>query len=385
MPCFACSVPQVGRVVLCAALLNVIAGCNAGAPYPGRKAKVDVVCHCRSGAVDVALCQPRQEVRNDVSACSNRFLTVCPPDCPQIVFGDSDGNDDEVHLDDVLVDLGDLNGSLSQSGCLDGSALSCALAPLPCVHCGKQACVSCSGRLHEMAKEFTVETWLDYQDFYSCRNLTALGFGLGTAAIIANTSLDEDFQQWHDENWRNDRLADSFTWLGDGQIMIPVFAGAALIGSSPDNDGTPLGTIGEWGSRCSRSVLVGGPPMLAFKYFLNASRPADEFTSRWRPFDDPYDCSTVSGHAFIGAISFLNAAKMADEPALKVAFYTLSVMPGWARVNNRRHYLSQAMLGWWFAYLAANVADRTERFQQNYIITPFVTSDTVGMQTVCFF
>ena len=79
-----------------------------------------------------------------------------------------------------------------------------------------------------------------------------------------------------------------------------------------------------------------------------------------------------------------HAAKMADDPVLKIAFYTLSAMPAWARINDRRHYLSQAMLGWWFAYLAADVADRTERFQRNFILTPIMTGDAAGLQAACF-
>ena len=218
--------------------------------------------------------------------------------------------------------------------------------------------------------------------------MALVGLGLGTAAILANTSLDEDFQRWHDEDVRSnssDDLARFFTWFGDGQITIPVFAVAAVVGSPPDSRCRPLSVIGQWGSRCSRSVIVGGATTLAFKYFLNASRPADGFTSRWRPFDSPYSDGAVSGHAFIGAIPFLNAAKVTEDPALKVAFYTLSVFPAWARINDRRHYLSQAMLGWYFAYLAADVADRTERFQRNYVITPLVSHNTVGMQTAYFF
>jgi hypothetical protein len=256
-------------------------------------------------------------------------------------------------------------------------------APLPCVHCGRQCCVFCAARLHETLSEFAVETWLDCQDFYSCRGVALMGLGLGVAAILANTSLDQEFQQWHDRDVQSDSsddLADFFTWFGEGQITIPIYAAAALAAPPSDSTGYPLSVIGEWGSRCSRSVLVGGPPMLAFKYFLNASRPADEFTSRWRPCDEPYRGGAVSGHAFMGAIPFLNAAKMTDNLAMKAALYTVSVMPAWARLNDRRHYLSQAMLGWWFAYLAADVADRTERFQTNFVVTPITTPEMAGLQ-----
>ncbi|MHC4178796.1 MAG: phosphatase PAP2 family protein [Planctomycetota bacterium] len=300
------------------------------------------------------------------------------------------GIDEEVYVEGVLVDLWEAGGSGNQYDWTAGCALDperrFALTSLPCVHCGQQCCVFCVGRLHETLTEFAVETWLDHQDFYSCPGLTLVGLGLGTAAIVANTSLDEDFQQWYDEDVHGDSsddLARFCTWFGEGELMIPIFAAAAVVGSPSDSTCHPLGVIGQWGNRCSRSVLVGGPPMLAFKHFLNASRPEDQFTSRWRFFDNPHSDGAVSGHAFVGAIPFLSAAKMTDNLALKAAFYTLSVMPAWARINDRRHYLSQAMLGWWFAYLAADVADRTERLQKNFVLTPVLTPDATGLQAAC--
>jgi membrane-associated phospholipid phosphatase len=69
----------------------------------------------------------------------------------------------------------------------------------------------------------------------------------------------------------------------------------------------------------------------------------------------------VSGHAFIGGITFLNAAAMTDSKLLKCGLYVASAMPAWSRVIQDKHYLSQAIMGWWFAYLSTVAVDMTDQ------------------------
>ncbi len=226
---------------------------------------------------------------------------------------------------------------------------------------------------------------LDFQDFYSLRGLAIMGAQVGVAAVLANTSLDGDFQNWHDDNVRSndsDDLADGVRWLGEGKIMIPIFAGAAVLECFAKSDQPVLQTVGNWGSRCSRSVLVGGPAVLGVAYLLGASRPVEDRGSGWKPFDD---YNSISGHSFIGATPFLTAANMTQSVPLKVAFYGLSTLPAWSRVNDRRHYLSQALLGWGFAWLAADVVNRTERGQQNWVVVPYAAGDGMGLQSIVAF
>jgi membrane-associated phospholipid phosphatase len=195
--------------------------------------------------------------------------------------------------------------------------------------------------------------------------------GLGIAGVLANTPLDESFQDWYDERVHSsgsDDFSEAVRWLGDGRIMIPVFAGAALLDVHAKNLHESLTPVEAWGNRCLRSVVVGGPPVIGLKYLLNASRPNDEFTSRWRPFDNPYSQAAVSGHAFIGAVPFINAAMMTSEPELKIALYSASFLPAWSRINDRKHYLSQAVFGWWLAYLSAKAVNRTEILQRDWEI-----------------
>jgi hypothetical protein len=50
----------------------------------------------------------------------------------------------------------------------------------------------------------------------------------------------------------------------------------------------------------------------------------------------------------------LTAAKMTDNPFLKYPLYVGSTLTGLSRINDNKHYFSQAVLGWWIAFLAVN-------------------------------
>lgn len=148
----------------------------------------------------------------------------------------------------------------------------------------------------------------------------------------------------------------------------------------PANEGTPLAVTGEWGERSLRTVLVGGPPMLALQYGIGASRP-DELhsASHWEPFQD---ANAVSGHAFMGAIPFLSAAKMTDRPLLKGALIFGSVLPGFSRFNDEDHYASQVVLGWSMAYLAASAVDDTYAQERPYRLMPGPVGEGTGINVL---
>jgi membrane-associated phospholipid phosphatase len=222
----------------------------------------------------------------------------------------------------------------------------------------------------------------DHVHYYSPNNLVALAGGVGLAAAMANTGADENFRHFYQENVRDVRTDEYFEAfhapiiLGDGKIMVPVFAGAAVAGYLLD--GVPLGDgLGQWGRRSLRTVLVGGPPMLAMQYIVGASRPGETSAgSRWKPFQD---INGVSGHSFMGAIPFLSAAKMTDNLLWKAAFYVASTLPGLSRVNDDRHYASQVILGWWMAYLAATAVDNTQRGPGQLAFFPMPISEGIGV------
>jgi hypothetical protein len=223
----------------------------------------------------------------------------------------------------------------------------------------------------------------DYFEFYSLEGLTWLAAGLAAGGLMANTGFDEHFLR--DTYLENIVLAPSDEvyeklhqpkFLGDGYYTIPVFAALAL--AEPLIDDLPLGSgAAEWAQRSLRTILVGGPPLLGLQWLTGGSRPDEtDESSEWQPL---HDDNGISGHSFMGAIPFLSAAKISDNLWLKAGFYAASGLPALSRVNDDRHYFSQAVLGWWLAYLAASAVDRTEFLPDDWRAYPVTTADQWGM------
>ena len=218
----------------------------------------------------------------------------------------------------------------------------------------------------------------DYAEFYSATNMFYLGGGLAAGALLANTSADMHIRDWYQNHVRSggtDNFARSAKMFGEGAVACPVFVGAWLIGALGEDDGV-TGAIGEWGSRSLRSVVVGGPPVLAFQLILGSGRPGSGQDSHWVPFNED---NGVSGHAFIGAIPFLSAAEMVDNRAVKSLLYAGSSLAGLSRVNDDMHYTSQVLLGWWIAYLAETSVDRSETNHRRFEPMPVVINGHPGV------
>ena len=226
------------------------------------------------------------------------------------------------------------------------------------------------------------EVRADYAHYYNWPTMRDLLLGVAAGSLLANTSLDADFQDWHQQDIRNggtDDFAGFWKVFGEGQIFIPSFACLAVVGGTFPQ--LPLfGVTGDFGNRVTRGYLVGAPPMLLMQFCLGASRPGeDSAESRWKPFDDN---NAVSGHAFGGAVPFITAAKMCEHPWAKGVFYACSMLTPWSRVNDDAHYLSQACLGWWMAYLACSAVDDTQRESRSLTLTPIVTPQMTGVAVV---
>ena len=218
----------------------------------------------------------------------------------------------------------------------------------------------------------------DYREFYSCRNLGLVALGIGLAAPLANTNLDREFGEHYQESIRNtftDDLSSVFKTFGEGRYMLPATAGlTVLYYTLPQSPFTDV--PGEWAERSLRAYLVGAPAMYFTQMALGAGRPGESLhSSHWTPFQDN---NAVSGHAFIGAVPFLTAAKMTDQPLLKTGLYALSTLPAWSRVNDDAHFLSQAALGWWFAYLSTSVVWQTGEDARIRIV-PMAMASGMGM------
>ncbi len=226
----------------------------------------------------------------------------------------------------------------------------------------------------------------DYRNCYSRDSLYNLLAATGLHAVISNTSMDQHFRNWYQDDVRSresDNLSSFFKGFGEGAFWIPIMGATDFVyryGQSADWFARPTTCWGEFASRTTRTYLVGGPTILLGQVILGCSRPSDyeAHHSAWRPFNDN---NSFSGHAFIGATPFLVAAHMSERRWCKVAFFALSTFPAWTRINDDDHYLSQAILGWYVSYLAVRAVHKTEGVWQKRGLTvfPLVYGDTAGI------
>ncbi|MBL8829723.1 MAG: phosphatase PAP2 family protein [Planctomycetaceae bacterium] len=215
----------------------------------------------------------------------------------------------------------------------------------------------------------------DQRNYYSWRTAGMYAGAFGLGAVMANTSIDQHFQNWYQREIGNSGFIHSFKYAGEGVIILPTYFVAMGVGYLFDEQ--PAGSwIGEWGRRSFRAALVGAPPMLLAQFITGGSRPGErDYNSAWHPFQD---VNSVSGHSFMGAIPFLTAAQMVDRPVPKFALYGLSTMTGWSRVNDNAHYLSQIMLGWTMAVAATFAVDDTQR-TLGFDVIPMVGNGNQGL------
>ncbi len=190
----------------------------------------------------------------------------------------------------------------------------------------------------------------DYKAFYlDGRVMSYLGAGIAGAGVLANSSADREVNEYFRDNLRSS-ASDSFSDIarvpGDVLVAVPLLFGAYAL--------TDEGPVKSWAGDSLRAFIVGAPAGLLIQYATGAGRP-EEGTSGWKPFRGN---NGLSGHSFVGAIPFITAAKRQESLAMKSLFYGLSFLPALSRVNDEKHYLSQVALGWYLAYLSADVIEK---------------------------
>jgi hypothetical protein len=196
---------------------------------------------------------------------------------------------------------------------------------------------------------FSDEVLADYRHFYTIDALLRQGLFLAMGGIMANTDFDPKLQATWQSHIRTPFSQALFnpcnTWgdMAQYSYAIPFYTIAMCL---------PLSPVSCWANHTLRALLLGGPPQAILSYSLGAGRPVTD-SPRWDLFK--YH-RAISGHAFYGALPFINMAMMSQSQTLQGFFYIVSVLPGLARVNNNSHYFSQVFLGWWLAYSASNTA-----------------------------
>ena len=195
----------------------------------------------------------------------------------------------------------------------------------------------------------------DLGNFYLDReNLTRLGIGVAGAAVFANTGMDRYIRNKYQDRVRShetDEATKIFNISGTALVLVtvPVYAGTYGAGLLLHNP-----TMEEWAQKALRATIVGGPALVFLATATGGDRPT-EGNSHWKPFKNFHG---VSGHAYIGAVPFITAAKMSENPYQKAIFYGLSTFTGLSRINDDKHYFSQAALGWYLAYLSCAVVEK---------------------------
>ncbi|NDC62734.1 MAG: phosphatase PAP2 family protein [Planctomycetia bacterium] len=222
----------------------------------------------------------------------------------------------------------------------------------------------------------------DYRNFYSCESLVCLTGAFGAGALMANTGFDTTMQNAWQRSVAPTSLGTFFADckpIGEGRYALPIFGAAAVTGLLLE--GRPSGDIvGEWGSRSLRMFLVGAPPVYVLQLATGGSRPSDysPVGSGWKFFQDD---NGVSGHAFVGAIPFLAAAEMVENPWAKGGLYVCSTFVGFSRMTTDSHYPSQVFLGWYLAWASSMAVSRTETHfaGMEVRVVPLPIADLGGM------
>jgi hypothetical protein len=226
--------------------------------------------------------------------------------------------------------------------------------------------------------EFDLDLALnDVGNFYSWPTVGGLALGIAAAAPLANTSADRSIHRWYQDHVKTTALttpAAVATYAGQLWVLAPLSLEAMALLGKANEDYWMDGGLYEWGNRSLRAVAVGYPPAVALYGLLGSGRP-DRNDSRWHPFRYFHG---VSGHTFVGAVPFLTAASMTDEPLLKAPLVLGSFLTGWARLHDDRHYFSQIALGWWIALLSVHSVSQTQQERSSLSVAP-CTPDGPGV------
>lgn len=219
-----------------------------------------------------------------------------------------------------------------------GLFLICALLVVPGV-----------SRRETGSRHLLVGTGRQWRRNYGRRSFLRLGGALAGAALLAYSGADEAIDQFHTDVVRG-RVSNGIRkvvnpwgerwWFLNWALLAGV---DAWLKTSP---------LTRWGRKNFEAMVVGLPTLWTVQRGLGANRPSsDNASPRWRPLQAD---NSASGHAFIAAIPWLNLAAASGHRGGRAAAQLMSVLTGWSRINDRKHYLSQVILGWVMAWNAVS-------------------------------
>ena len=204
----------------------------------------------------------------------------------------------------------------------------------------------------------------DYQRYYAYERMIPWASSLAIGAVLANTTTDASLNAWYQNYVRSaytDHLSKQITLPMD-QPVFKRSTGLALYVPSYTMQRHASFThpsIETWSQLSLRTLALLVPQQALLTLATGGCRPTNDKGSFWRWGR----CSRgVSGHAAYGAVPFLSLAKMQDNSLGKAFFYTVALLPGFARINDQKHYASQVWLGYSLAFLASHSLKLSYRF-----------------------
>jgi hypothetical protein len=205
------------------------------------------------------------------------------------------------------------------------------------------------------------QIFCDYEHYYHPKGIFQRTLGLGVGGLMANSAIDPNFRNDWQHNIRGNFtdkvsiVANDYSKVATYPIAVPIYLISLWVSAQYNQHNGPS-TLELWANHSLRTLVVGSPEQLFLTHLLGGGRPQTG-SPAWHFFE--YH-RAVSGHAFYGAIPLLNLAKLTTNPIIKNSAYALSTLPGLARINNDKHYLSQVWLGWWLAFNATQVVWRND-------------------------
>ena len=222
-----------------------------------------------------------------------------------------------------------------------GLSLVCAGLVAPSVRRGK-------GRFQPLFKG----TGSHWQRNYSRRTFLKLGGGVLAAGFLAYSGVDEAVESFHTGVARSpvsDRVSHVLKFFGERFW----FLNWALLGAV--DAWLRSSFFSRWGRKNFEAMVVGLPTLWTVQRGLGANRPSsDDGNPRWRPMNAD---NSASGHTFMAAVPWLTLAKRCGLKPVRPLAWLGSVLTGWSRINDRKHYLSQVILGWTIAWNAVCAVD----------------------------
>jgi len=187
---------------------------------------------------------------------------------------------------------------------------------------------------------------------YGRRAFLKLGAAIAGAGVVIYSGLDEAVIAAHDRHLRSDGTA-RVARVGYEGGQRPWFLAWAAVAAI--DAWWRSGPLSRWGRLNFEAMVVGLPMLWTVQRVLGAGRPsADVPTPDWKPFRHD---NAASGHAFIGAVPWITAARAAGLRRWRLPLWLGSWLSGWSRLHDRKHYLSQVCLGWYLAWQAVVAVD----------------------------